>query len=209
MGAHAWSRAIAHALKTEGCPATLVDSDWSNVALARQAGLKTFFGSILSEHTLDEIAVGELGRLMAITPNDEANSLACLRFMHIFGRREVYQIPFTAPAAGRREAVSLDQRGRMLFDPAMTLPKLCEQFGDDPSLGATRLTEEFDYQAFRRLHGDNKLPLFLLKPTGEMAPFVAGEELDPRPGHTVISATRLASVEAPPVVAAPEPAACT
>ena len=158
VGANPWARAVAAALQQEGYPVLLVDSDWNSLSLARQAGLSTYFGSILSEHTLEEIDVGDLGRLMAFTANDEVNSLACLRFQHVFGRRDVYQLPVTRNIrqhpgegeqrpGGRREAVSRDQRGRLLFRPELTYPRLVEQFGENPQLNATRLTVEFDYPA--------------------------------------------------------------
>jgi NhaP-type Na+/H+ or K+/H+ antiporter len=188
VGAHRWARELANALQREGCSVKLIDSDWANISAARQSGLATFFGSILAEHTWSENEFGEFGYLLALTANDEANSLACLRFTEIFGRRGVYQLPFAGPVHGRREPVSLDQRGRLLFGESLTHVALSERFGDVPTVRATQLTSEFDFDAFCALHGDQAVPLFLITQTREVIPFTILEPPRPKAGETLISA---------------------
>jgi hypothetical protein len=187
VGAHPLARAMAQTLQGEGYPVLLIDSDWANISTARQAGLRTFFGSILAEHTMSEIEFGELGHLLALTENDEVNSLACLRFIEIFGRRGVFQLPFTSSVPGRREAVSLDQRGRLLFGEGLTYMHLVERFGNDPSVRATHLTKEFDFGEFTRLHGDALAPLFVVNSARQVIPFTIVDPPQPQPGETVIS----------------------
>ena len=194
VGAHPLARAVAQTLQSEGYPTLLIDSNWANISAARQAGLRTFFGSILAEHTLGEIDFGELGHLLALTENDEVNSLACLRFIEIFGRRGVFQLPFASAVQGRREAVSLDQRGRLLFGEGLTYMQLIERFGDDPSVRATHLTKEFDYAEFTTLHGDALLPLFVVNPSRQVIPFTIADPPQPQPGDTVISVGATAEV---------------
>jgi hypothetical protein len=127
-----------------------------------------------------------------VTPNDEVNSLACLRFIEVFGRREVYQLPFGAPAEGRREAVSLEQRGRLLFGAGMDYGRLIERFGETPAVKTTHLTKEFDYAAFQALHGESVLPLFLIRAGGEVALFTAENPPTPQAGEVLISLARAA-----------------
>jgi hypothetical protein len=125
--------------------------------------------------------------LLALTENDEVNSLACLRFIEIFGRRGVFQLPFTSSVQGRREAVSLDQRGRLLFGEGLTYMHLLERFGADPAVRATHLTKEFDYGEFTKLHGDALVPLFVINPARQVIPFTIADSPKPQPGETVIS----------------------
>ena len=162
VGARPWVREAAAALLAEGCPVLVADSNPAACSACALLGLPTYYGSILGEHALNEIDFKDFGRLVAVTPNDEVNSLACLRFIEIFGRREVYQLPFAVPAEGRREAVSLEQRGRLLFGAGMDYAHMVERFGETPSVKATHLTKEFDYKAFQALHGESVLPLFLM-----------------------------------------------
>ncbi len=191
VGAHAWARALAAALVAEKIQVLLVDSDWSNVSRARQAGLPTYFGSILSETSREDIDYGELGYLVAMTANEEVNSLACLRFIEVFGHGHVYQLPFDAVLSARREAVSLDQRGRLLFGAEMTYTRLIERFGEDPVMRTTALTKEFDYGAFSEMHGNSALPLALIDESGRLSFATANEVVKPVPGQTIISAVAL------------------
>ncbi len=192
VGARPWVREAASALRAEGCPVLVADSNPAAVSAARLLGLPTYYGSILGEHALNEIEFRDFARLLAVTPNDEVNSLACLRFIEIFGRREVYQLPFAAPTEGRREAVSLEQRGRLLFGAQMDNAHMVERFGETPSVKTTRLTKEFDYAAFQSLHGETVLPLFLIRAGGEVALFTADAPPVPQAGDVLISLARAA-----------------
>jgi NhaP-type Na+/H+ or K+/H+ antiporter len=190
VGARPWVREAANALRTAGCPVLVADSNPAAVSAARLLGLPTYYGSILGEHALNEIEFRDFGRLLAVTPNDEVNSLACLRFIEIFGRREVYQLPFGAPTEGRHEAVSLEQRGRLLFGAKMDNAHMIDRFGETPVVKTTRLTKEFDYAAFQTLHGESVLPLFLIRAGGEVALFTADSPPTPQVGDVLISLAR-------------------
>ncbi len=52
---------------------------------------------------------------------------------------------------------------------------------------ATGLTEEFDYEAFGRLYGDQAIPLMLIEPSGELTICAPDNPTVPRPGQTLIS----------------------
>ena len=191
---------MAVALRAEGVAVLLADSDWANISAARLAGLPTYYGSILGEHALGEIEFRELGRLLAVTPNDEVNSLACLRFIEVFGRREVYQLPFGPGVEGRREVVSLEQRGRLLFGETITHAHLGERFGETPTVKTTHLTKEFDFAAYRAMHGDTIVPLFMIRENGEVEVFVVDVPLVPQPGHVLVSLAGSSRVPIPTAV---------
>lgn len=195
VGANVWAKAMARALQAEGCPVLLIDSDWEMVARARLEGLPCHYGSILAEETLHETDFGELGRLLALTSNNEVNSLACLRYIEVFGRREVYQLALPSSDSKIHEAVPLEQRGRLLFGADMTFDHLQEHFGQHPQVKKTLLTKEFDFQAFRATHGSDVVPLFILKPTGTVVVITADEPPSPEPGDILFS-MRHASLEA-------------
>ena len=76
------------------------------------------------EHLLDEINLGGVGRLLAATPNDWVNILAVHRFVRVFGRSEVYQVP------PRKRGESDDHRhlhGRWLFDETVSCDQLARR----------------------------------------------------------------------------------
>ena len=86
VGAHLWARKIGEVLSNEGFPVLLADTNRGNVNAARMAGLPTFFGNILAESSLEKLNLDGIGRMLAVTANDEANSLASLHFAEVFDR---------------------------------------------------------------------------------------------------------------------------
>ena len=67
---------LALTVKNCGFPVVLVDTNFRNVSEARMAGLTAECARILSEHVQEEIDLSGIGRLVALTPNDEVNALA-------------------------------------------------------------------------------------------------------------------------------------
>jgi NhaP-type Na+/H+ or K+/H+ antiporter len=187
VGAHSWAQAIASALQAEGYRVLVVDDNWANVSAARMAGLPTFYASILSQYALDEIELGGIGRLLALTPDNEFNSLAALQFTDAFGRAEVYQLSPKSEEKGPRGMVSQHLQGRLLFGAGITYTYLSKCFAEGAVIRTTKLTQEFDYDAFRALRGEEAIPLFLIGQSGNLMVFTRDNPPNPRPGQTLIS----------------------
>jgi NhaP-type Na+/H+ or K+/H+ antiporter len=187
VGAHSWAQAIASALQAEGYRVLVVDDNWANVSAARMAGLPTFYASILSQYALDEIELGGIGRLLALTPDNEFNSLAALQFTDAFGRAEVYQLSPKSEEKGPRGMVSQHLQGRLLFGTGITYTYLSKCFAEGAVIRTTKLTQEFDYDAFRALRGEEAIPLFLIGQSGNLMVFTRDNPPNPRPGQTLIS----------------------
>ncbi len=187
VGAHPFARAIGSGLQAEGFQVLLVDTNRADISTARMAGLPTFYASILSDYVLDTIELGGIGRLLALTSNDEINSLATLHFANIFGRSEVYQLPPEGKGNGRRETVPQHLRGRLLFGPEMSYAYLIARLEAGAVVKATKLTQEFEYEAFQSLYGKAAIPLFLVKESGDLVVFTADNAPTPKPGQTLIS----------------------
>ena len=185
LGAHPWAREIAVELKRQGFPVQVVDANYANIAGARMEGLPTYYGSALTEGALDRIELDGIGRLLALTSNDEVNSLTALHFSEVFDHDNVYQLPPTA-ATPSREAVSRQLRGRFLFDESATYWHLTARFDAGAVVKTTNLTEEFQYETFKDLYGD-VIPLFLVGDGGELTVFTKTNAPEPRPGQRLIA----------------------
>lgn len=186
-GASAPVRAIASALAKDGVHVLLVDTNQRELVAARMEGLPTFWASVLSEYARDELELGGIGRLLAMTPNDEVNALACQEFLDFFGRAEVYQLPTKAISTERREPVSTHRLGRRLFAVDLTYHRLAERFAEGATVKTTPLTAEFDYRAFRDRYADTATVLFSIDETGRVTIATVDSPLNPRPGHRLIS----------------------
>lgn len=185
VGAHSWAREIARVLHQAGHPLLLVDTNHGNISAARLSGLPAMYASILSEHVL-QADLSQLGRLLALTSNDEVNSLAALRFAEIFGRAYVYQLPLHGGGKSRT-GVSHDQRGRCLFAEGLTFSALTQRFEAGAMVKAIKLTDVFGYPQFRERYGPQAVPLFLLNGNGALEIFSTDISLTPRAGQTLIA----------------------
>ncbi|UCH62046.1 MAG: sodium:proton antiporter [Fidelibacterota bacterium] len=188
MGAHPWAREMAQVLQEKGLRVRLVDTNWERISAARMAGLPAHYGSAISEDALDRLDLNGIGRLLALTANDEANSLAALHFAEIFGRQELYQL---APAAQSTETISeytpLHLRGRFLFSTGATYLALSELKAQGAVIKTTNLTDSFDFSAYQQQYGESAIPLFLIDQDRNLRIFTVEGDLTPEKGQVLIS----------------------
>lgn len=187
VGASPWARALAQVLQQEQVEVVLADSNWGNVSAARRAGIRANYLDVLSEHAVDEMDLGGVGRVLALTSNDEVNALAALHFGEVFGRANVFQLPTIAEQkGGRRQGIPQHLRGRFLFSKDATYEALANQFQSGAIIKKNRLTDEFDFDDFRERYPD-AISLVLIRSTDDVALFTATDPPSPKPGHLVIS----------------------
>lgn len=189
IGAHAWARRIARALDKTGYRVLLMDSNLDHIREARMAGLETVYGSALSQSALEELDLVGVGRLLALTPNDEVNSLAALHFRELFGRGGVFQLaPPEIHRRDHREGVSNQLRGRVLFGAKWTYNKLNERFEQPGTeVKSTPLTEKFGFKDLLENYGEAAIPMFLIRPSGRIIVFATDKQPETQPMDTVVS----------------------
>lgn len=179
VGANIVARAIAKALLGAGFRVVLADASWDNSAQARLDGLEAYYGDPMSEQADRRLDLVGIGRLMALTPRHEVNTLAALRYGGEFGRNAVFRLSGNAEKG--RPALT---GGRVLFDMEATFPRLAAMLGKGGELRGTLLTEEFGWETFLQRNGDC-VPLFAVDRREELRLFLAGERLEPQVGWTV------------------------
>lgn len=180
-------REIAAAVKAEGFHVLLVDTNQRSIAAARMAGLATSWANICSEYAREEIDLSGLGRLLAMTPNNEVNSLAAGEFIDPFGRANVYQLPFKSAKFEGAEQLQPKRQGRVLFSEKATYPWLAQRFAEGAVVKRTPLSEEFTYDDFLRHYGETAVVLFVVDPAGKLQVRAAEDNGNPQPGKTLIS----------------------
>ena len=188
VGAHSWARAIANALHKEGIKVLMVDNNYASVRAARMEGLPVFYGNILSQYTMNEIDLGGIGRALALTSDNAFNSLVVLQLANDLGRSSVFQLP--AEGGEDKKATSLHLEGRLLFAPYATYEFFERSFASGATIKVTKLTEEFNYEAFREYYGGLVLPLFSIDQNGKMLVFTADNVIKPKTGQKLISLIR-------------------
>jgi len=186
-GASPAAREIASALQNEGFSILLIDTNPRNNGAARMAGLPVHYASIGSEFVQEEIDLGGIGRLLAMTPNDEVNTLAVMEFAERFGRAEVYQVAPEETSSQRTERVPANRRGRILFGKEITIARLEARFAHGSILKTTLLTEDFTFDDFIARYGESALVLFRIEEGNRLIIHTAEKDTIPKPGQKLIA----------------------
>lgn len=186
VGADHIGREIALALQDQGFRTVVVDTNHNNILDSQLAGLEAHYGSAISEDVLEDLEFTGIGRLLALTPNDEVNSLASLHFPEVFSRTEVYQLPITANGR-QRSAVPSHLRGRFLFGREVTYARLQAMVEAGYTVKATKLTEKFTYADYQAYYNNQALPLFVANDRKSLLIMTGETQITPRPGQTIIA----------------------
>jgi NhaP-type Na+/H+ or K+/H+ antiporter len=160
IGAHGWARHLASEIQQAGFRVIMTDTNYHHVRRAQASGLEVFHTNILNEAVIQEIDLSGIGRLLALTPNDEVNSLASIRFKSIFGEEEVFQLP-RREGGYEQESISLRYGGKNLFGPNVTYDYISQKLG----AGAKIMSARVDEALIQSGNLDLVEPLFVI--TGE------------------------------------------
>lgn len=186
-GADRWIRELAVVIKSAGFHVMLVDTNFRNITAARMQNLPAQCASILSDFVSEELNLGGIGRLLAATPNDEVNSLACMEFTHLFGRKEVYQLSPWDAGSGKRQSVSDHLRGRVIFGHGLDFYKIARRVTAGAQFKKTTITEEFTYHDFQQTHGESATLLFVIPEPNRLRIVTADDSFVPKAGQTIIA----------------------
>lgn len=187
VGAYKAARNIALSLKEEGYSVLLVDTNWSNISSARMEGLPTFYGNILSQYALDELDLGGKGRILAMTSDNDFNTLVTAEFAHVFGRAETYQLSPRKQADKEKKEVSGLIRGRILFSEDFNYSKLLALTSKGSTVKITAITEDFTFEDFTSRYEGMALPLFLIDQNGMISVATTDSPLKPQVGTKLVS----------------------
>jgi len=186
VGANPVARELAKVLKANQFPTLLVDENWDNVAAARMEGLEAFYGNAISEHADQNLDLIGIGRLFALTPRSELNTLACLRYRPEFGRDDTFSIQATSSKPRQKRHVVDAHRGVMLFDEGLTFAKLSSLLKQNAKLKTTSLTGEFSFAELVKQGNGQFHPLFAISPQKQLYAFSIDKRPEPGPGWKVI-----------------------
>lgn len=190
LGAHDWSRMIATTLKDLGLKVLVADSNWENISKARKSGLNTYYGNILSEYAMDKISLDGIGHLLALTPNDEVNSLAAISFAEYFGSSNVFQLAQSETSKRRAKDSSEFLGGRTLFSPETNYDAVTNFVNSDVTISNTPITDDFSYKHYQNLYGSDSIPIFVLSADNEnVIPFSVDNPPNPQSGDSIIALT--------------------
>ena len=186
VGAHDWARLIGQKLVALGFKVLMVDSNRGNIRQALKEGLQTYMGNILQENIEDRLNLDEVGRIMCLTSNDEANALASLHFQDLLGTANVFQLS-PEPAEGKNIQAHSPKhmRGRHLFRRGLDFQRLSAIFESGVELREMMVSENFDMDRFLSSYDGKAIPLFLVDDS-KLRIFAADDPPEPQSGHVLV-----------------------
>lgn len=196
VGAHTWARRMAQAVAARGYKVLLVDSNAKNVEQAQSEGLRAETANALSESALDELNLSGLGRLLAMTPNDEVNSLAALNFSELFETNDIFQLASRPELRGEVEGMELPMhlRGRPLFGTDTNFQTFSGLFNAGGEVMAVEVGSDFSLGDLREEYGE-AIPLFIDR-AGDL--IIVAESLEAvQPGDVLLVFVSAAREQAP------------
>jgi NhaP-type Na+/H+ or K+/H+ antiporter len=189
IGAHPFARGLARAVQRADLPVLVVDTNIGLVGTAREEGLPVYHGSVLSDQAESDLELPGIGKLLALTANDEVNALSARHYVHLFGRQNLYQLSPTRAASKGSSELSAELRARVLGSPDLTYAELQRRFGSGAHFTSTSMTDQFGLPEWHAEHGADAVPLIVVRRSGEVLVATPGVALDAKPGDTVIGIT--------------------
>ncbi|MFG0291145.1 MAG: cation:proton antiporter [Rhodopirellula sp. JB044] len=186
-GADPWVRDFASELNECKIPLLLVDTNYNKISQARMNGLRAECANILNEHVREELDLGGIGRFLALTPNDEVNSLALRECKHLFDSSRLYQLTFKSQNTAGRRGLTKNLMGRELFGEGMTYTRLRELHTAGAVMKSTKLTAEFSYQDFLEKYGEHTVVMCLIDQDGGLKVNTIDDPLVPAAGQTIVA----------------------
>jgi NhaP-type Na+/H+ or K+/H+ antiporter/Trk K+ transport system NAD-binding subunit len=186
-GAHLWARDLGALFQKYGHKVILVDSNPDNIAAAEAMGLRAIQGNILAEQVEEQVEFEGVESFLALTANDEINSLAALNYAHVFDKQNVYQL---APMQiGQREdeaTIPANLRGTTLFGERVTARQLRDYLEKGSVLADISIAEETSSTLFHQQYPD-AVALFIVHRNGRIEPVVHQETVPLVAGQTIIA----------------------
>lgn len=187
MGAHAFSRELARRFQELEFPVLIVDNNAANVALCHRQGLRVYQGNLLAENTKPYLDLSGLGKLLALTGNDEANSLAAVHFCEVFTRSNVFQLTPRRSENGEGDMQPQYLRGRYLFNSELTISEIYSVFNRTEKIFMEKIGEDFDSEAFaKEVETGDLVPLFVVTEARQIQPWSEASKPVPKPGQILL-----------------------
>ncbi|MEE4186695.1 MAG: sodium:proton antiporter [Gammaproteobacteria bacterium] len=192
IGGNPFSLAMAAALQKHDFRVVIASSNWNSLRQARMAGIETYYGNPLSQHAEQHLDMTGIGKLFGTSMNAAFNDLVCSHFSSTLGRKNVFWLPISVPesdAESGKHAMTEEWRGRRLFSTDQALTGLIKRVADGAVIRTTKLSEDFDYDAFREQLGPGDLPLAAWTPGGTLLIYATDSVWTPQPGWTIATLT--------------------
>ncbi|AHM05733.1 Na(+):H(+) antiporter [Roseibacterium elongatum DSM 19469] len=184
VGGSRWTTQLAEALTKAEVPVLIADANRGHLRRAREAGIATFFGDVLSEAAEHRIDFVGYATVIAATDNDAYNTLVATDLAPELGRENVFQVT-REKSEHTRHALPPTLGGRAFADGA-TYREMELRVWQGWQFRLTGLTEEFTLEDWRAKRPEAVLVAILSK-SGVLRPVGPEERVEAPPGSRLLA----------------------
>ena len=183
VGGSTFTTGLAKALGNAGVNVLITDPNRSQLRSAREEGVPTYYGDILSEAAEHGVEFISYSTIFAASDNDAYNTLVATDLAPEYGRNAIWQIARVKEDQARHALPN--QLGGQGVAGGRTLAQYLDLLADGWIFRTTRLTDEYkleDWQAAR----EGAIPLAVVQ-GGNIRLLGRDEELPGRAGMRIVS----------------------
>lgn len=166
IGGSPWSCALAKALASMGLNVMISDPNHAHLRAPREAGLKTFFGDILSKAAEERLDLIAYDTIICAADNDAYNTFVATDLAPEFGRENIFQLK-RSRSESTRHALPATLGGRAL-GADLSYYESNTRIQNGWSFRVTGLTEEFTYDQWKGMHPE-AIVIALKAPNGTVS----------------------------------------
>ncbi|MDF4512004.1 sodium:proton antiporter [Vibrio parahaemolyticus] len=190
IGANRVAREIGQALARYDRRVLMTDSNWEYISQVRMMGLDYYYGNPISSHADDNLNMIGIGQVVALTPDQHFNIMACMQFVDEFGEDKVHclQKVKTNGNGNEKHSVAQEYHGKLLMGGNVSYTQLASLLSRGAEIKHTKLSETFTYQDYLEHHKTNLvIPLFNVEDKGKIQFCDDPDQFAPSTTSTIVS----------------------
>lgn len=188
FGAGQFNRMFAKELKAYDISVLLSDTNWDALRLARMDNIPTYFGNPMSEHASRKLDLTAYHKVLIMSPYKQLNPMLTYHFEYELGKGTVLGLSNNEQQQRPSHKVSESYTKNLgLFAKDITYGKLASWVTKGAKIKTTRLTEEFNYEAYQQEYADRALKLAVINPHGEVQLFTTNSSIKPKADWRILS----------------------
>ncbi|HIF5998972.1 TPA: cation:proton antiporter [Vibrio parahaemolyticus] len=190
IGANRVAREIGQALARYDQRVLMTDSNWEYISQVRMMGLDYYYGNPISSHADDNLNMIGIGQVVALTPDQHFNIMACMQFVDEFGEDKVHclQKVKTNGNGSEKHSVAQEYHGKLLMGGNVSYTQLASLLSRGAEIKHTKLSENFTYQDYLEHHKTNLvIPLFNVEDKGKIQFCDDPDQFAPSTTSTIVS----------------------
>ncbi|EIA1619288.1 sodium:proton antiporter [Vibrio parahaemolyticus] len=190
IGANRVAREIGQALARYDRRVLMTDSNWEYISQVRMMGLDYYYGNPISSHADDNLNMIGIGQVVALTPDQHFNIMACMQFVDEFGEDKVHclQKVKTNGNGSEKHSVAQEYHGKLLMGGNVSYTQLASLLSRGAEIKHTKLSENFTYQDYLEHHKTNLvIPLFNVEDKGRIQFCDDPDQFAPSTTSTIVS----------------------